>query len=245
MKLSRRQLRRIIKEAIEVTRPPRIFVLVGPPSVGKSTWIKNTFRDTIPYVINRDDIVEQVASTYGWTYDDMFVTPPEDATIGESDEKYGEVLSAPSWMTWAQSVFSLVMEANGKVQSAFNQRVSGAVPRFDDVKPDIVVDMTNMNVAARSRALQAVSGARSKSHYQGDYEKIAVDFKFEGAEDVIMRVAQKRAEAADRMGKSKTIPPAAMQRMMGAYEAPSLDEGFDSIVEMDNREILRDLADQD
>jgi hypothetical protein len=235
MKITRRQLRRIVKEAIETTRPPRIFVLVGPPSVGKSTWIKNTFRDTIPYVINRDDIVEQVASTYGWTYDDMFVTPPEDATIGESDEKYGEVQASPSWMTWAQSVFSLVMEANGAVQSAFNQRVSGAVPSGLDV----IVDMTNMNAAARARALNAIEGR------QDDYEKIAVDFKFEGAEDVIMRVAQKRAEAAARMGKSKTIPPAAMQRMMGAYEAPSLDEGFDSIVEMDNREILRDLADQD
>ena len=235
MKITRRQLRRIVKEAIETTRPPRIFVLVGPPSVGKSTWIKNTFRDTIPYVINRDDIVEQVASTYGWTYDDMFVTPPEDATIGESDEKYGEVQVSPSWMTWAQSVFSLVMEANGAVQAAFNQRVSGAVPSGLDV----IVDMTNMNAAARARALNAIEGR------QDDYEKIAVDFKFEGAEDVIMRVAQKRAEAAVRMGKSKTIPPAAMQRMMGAYEAPSLDEGFDSIVEMDNREILRDLADQD
>jgi len=235
MKITRRQLRRIVKGAIETTRPPRIFVLVGPPSVGKSTWIKNTFRDTIPYVINRDDIVEQVASTYGWTYDDMFVTPPEDATIGESDEKYGEVQVSPSWMTWAQSVFSLVMKANGAVQKAFNQRVSGAVPSGLDV----IVDMTNMNAAARARALNAIEGR------QDDYEKIAVDFKFEGAKDVIMRVAQKRAEAAARMGKSKTIPPAAMERMMGAYEAPSLDEGFDSIVEMDNREILRDLADQD
>ena len=148
-------------------------------------------------------------------------------------------------MTWAQSVFSLVMEANGKVQSAFNQRVSGAVPRFDDVKPDIVVDMTNMNVAARSRALQAVSGDRSKSHYQGGYEKIAVDFKFEGVEEIVMRVAQKRAEAAQRMGKSKTIPRSAMERMFNAYERPTLDEGFDSIVEVDNREILRDLADHD
>jgi len=235
MKINRIQLRRIIKEAVENTRPPRIFVLVGPPSVGKSTWIKNTFGDTNPYVINRDDIVEKVAASYNWTYNDMFVTPPEDAVIGESDPKYGEVITPPSWMTWAKSIFSIVIEANGKVQEAFNQRVSGAAPSGQDV----VVDMTNMNAAARARAMAAIEGR------QDDYEKIAVDFKFEGAEDVIMRVAQKRAEAAARMGKSKTIPPAAMQRMMGAYEAPSLDEGFDSIVEVDNREILRDLADQD
>jgi len=237
MKINRRQLRRIISEVVENenTRPPRIFVLVGPPSVGKSTWIKNTFGDTNPYIINRDDIVEKVAASYNWTYNDMFVTPPEDAVIGESDPKYGEVITPPSWMTWAKSIFSRVIEANGKVQEAFNQRVSGAAPSGQDV----VVDMTNMNAAARARAMAAIEGR------QDDYEKIAVDFKFEGAEDVIMRVAQKRAEAAARMGKSKTIPPAAMQRMMGAYETPSLDEGFDSIVEVDNREILRDLADQD
>jgi len=237
MKINRRQLRRIISEVVENenTRAPRIFVLVGPPSVGKSTWIKNTFGDTNPYIINRDDIVEKVAASYNWTYNDMFVTPPEDAVIGESDPKYGEVITPPNWMTWAKSIFSLVIEANGKVQEAFNQRVSGAAPSGQDV----VVDMTNMNAAARARAMAAIEGR------QDDYEKIAVDFKFEGAEDVIMRVAQKRAEAAARMGKSKTIPPAAMQRMMGAYEAPSLDEGFDSIVEVDNREILRDLADQD
>ena len=237
MKLNRKQLRRIINEVLENenTRPPRIFVLVGPPSVGKSTWIQSTFGDMSPFVINRDDIVEQVADTYDWTYDDMFVTPPEDAQIGESDPKYGDVQSPPSWMTWAQSVFSLVMEANGKVQAAFNQRVSGAAPSGQD----IVVDMTNMNAGARARAMAAIEGR------QDDYEKIAVDFKFEGAEEVIMSVAQKRAEAAQRMGKSKTIPPAAFQRMFGAYEAPTLDEGFDSIVEVDNRELLRDLADQD
>ena len=42
----------------------KIYVLVGPPSVGKSTWIKNTFTDTKPYIINRDDLAEQVAEPY-------------------------------------------------------------------------------------------------------------------------------------------------------------------------------------
>jgi hypothetical protein len=235
MKLNRRQLRYIINEVVETARPPRIFVLVGPPSVGKSTWINNTFGDTRPYVINRDDIVEQVAGNYDWAYDDMFVTPPEDAMIGESDDKYGDVIAPPSWMTWTKSIFSLVMEANGKVQDSFNQRVNGAIPSGQD----IVVDMTNMNADSRARAMAAIEGRRD------DYEKIAVDFKFEGAEEVIIRVAQKRAEAAQRMGKSKTIPSAAFQRMFSAYEKPTLAEGFDSIVEVDNREILRDMADQD
>jgi GTPase SAR1 family protein len=85
---------------------PKLFVLVGPPSVGKSMWIKSTFKNKKPYVINRDDIVDEVLSGYGWTYDDMFVTLPEDANIGDTDEK------APGWMTWTKTVFSTVFEAN-------------------------------------------------------------------------------------------------------------------------------------
>ena len=48
-----------------------IWVLVGPPSVGKSTWINKTFGESKPYIINRDDIAEKVAEEYGWTYDDI------------------------------------------------------------------------------------------------------------------------------------------------------------------------------
>ena len=44
-----------------------IYVLVGPPSVGKSTWIKQTFSEVSPYVINRDELAEKVAEEYGWT----------------------------------------------------------------------------------------------------------------------------------------------------------------------------------
>ena len=54
----------------------KIFVLVGPPAVGKSTWIKSTFQKNDPYIINRDAIVEEVASQMGMTYDDMFSAPP-------------------------------------------------------------------------------------------------------------------------------------------------------------------------
>jgi len=95
----------------------KIFVLVGPPSVGKSTWIQNTFEET-PYIVSRDDIVEQVSSSHGWTYDDMFATPPAEAQIGEVDEKYGEVVKAPEWMTWTPTAFSKVLGANGRVQAA-------------------------------------------------------------------------------------------------------------------------------
>ena len=45
----------ILMREFDETRK-NIFVLVGPPSVGKSTWIRNHFGDDNPYIINRDDI---------------------------------------------------------------------------------------------------------------------------------------------------------------------------------------------
>lgn len=232
-------LKSILKELYELENSDvpsssdkkRIFVLVGPPSVGKSSWIANTFTNR-PYVINRDDIAEKVASSYGWTYDDMFVTPPPDAQIGEVDEKYGTVEAAPSWMTWAKTVFSKVQEANNRVNNEFEQRVAGA----PESGQDIVVDMTNMNAGARKKALSAIAGRES------DYEKIAVVFEFEGAEDVIQRVAHLRQEAAARMGKNKTIPPITFTRMFSSFSRPTAEEGFDKIVSVDNRELLRKLA---
>ena len=217
-----------INEAIDIPDGKKaIIVLVGPPSVGKSTWIKSNFPDS--YVINRDTIVEKVASSYGWTYDDMFATPPSDAQVGDVDEKYGTVEEAPSWMTWAKSVFNKVLEANGKVQTQMSARVKGAVPSGKN----IVIDMTNMNAGARKNALKAIEGNEDK------YHAVAVDFKFQGAEDTIKKMAAKRAEAAKRMGKSKTIPDAAFDRMFSSYEKPTTGEGFDDIISVDNIGVLK------
>ena len=219
---------RYINEAINIPDGKKaIIVLVGPPSVGKSTWIKSNFPDS--YIINRDTIVEKVASSYGWTYDDMFATPPPDAQVGDVDKKYGTVEAAPSWMTWAKSVFDKVLEANGKVQKQMSARVQGAVPSGKH----IVIDMTNMNAGARKNALKAIEGN------EDNYHAVAVDFKFKGAEDTIKKMAAKRAEAAKRMGKSKTIPDAAFDRMFSSYEKPTTGEGFDDVISVDNIEVLK------
>jgi len=232
---SKRSMKQLVKESIQRIfesdyddeEKRKMIVLVGPPSVGKSTWIQSNFPNA--YIINRDDIVEKVAASYGWTYDDMFATPPADAQIGDSDEKFGNVVAAPSWMNWAKTIFDKVQEANGKVQQLMNSRVSGAHTSGEDV----VVDMTNMNAGSRKSAMKAIEGN------EGDYHKVAVDFKFKGAEDVIKKMAEKRAEAAQRMGKSKTIPPAAFDRMFSSYEEPTTAEGFDEILSVDNIESLK------
>lgn len=212
----------------------KIYVLVGPPSVGKSTWVKQTFKDVEPYIINRDDLAEEVASQYGWTYDDMFITPPQDSVEGDTSDKYGDVIKAPSYMNWPGApkvVYDKVVEANGKVQKLFNERVAGAKGQ-----DNIVVDMTNMNSGSRKSALKAIEGSES------DYQKVAVVFNFKGAEDVIKSVAQKRAEEAKKMGKSKTISAEVMDRMFKNYQEVSPEEGFDEVINQDNTEELKKLT---
>lgn len=225
-KLRMKRLAGIISENTESQK--KIFVLVGPPSIGKSTWINNTFTEIKPYIINRDDLVDEVASTYGWTYDDMFISPPSGSKIGDVDYKYGEVVKSPSFMTWQPLSFSKVLEANNLVASKFGNRVSKARG-----KDNIVVDMTNMNANSRKRALDAISGQES------DYKKIAVVFNFQGIEDLIKKVSEKRAELAKKNGKSKTIGPHVFDKMFSSYQEVSPDEGFDEIINIDNSVALQ------
>ena len=208
-----------------------IYVLVGPPSVGKSTWIKQTFSEVKPYVINRDELAEQVAEEYGWTYDDMFMSPPADSNEGDVSEKYGKVVPAPAYMNWPGApklVYDKVVEANGKVQKLFTDKVAGAKDQ-----DNIVVDMTNMNAGSRKGSLKAIEGQ------EGEYHKVAVVFNFKGSEDIIKQVGRKRAEEAKKLGKSKTISDDVFDRMFKNYQEVSPEEGFDEVIMKDNTEELK------
>ena len=220
---------KFVKENLQNTNKT-IYVLVGPPSVGKSTWIKQTFIDVDPYTINRDEIVEQVAKTYGWTYDDLYVSPLPEQVEGDVSEKYGTVVKSPEYMTWQPLSYSKVMEANGKVGELFSKKVSEAKGQ-----ENIVVDMTNMNAGSRVGALKAIEGV------ENEYRKVAVVFNFKGAEEIIKKVALKRAEEAKIEGKSKTIPPEAFDRMFKSFQEVSPEEGFDEVVNVDNTEKLKQV----
>ena len=247
-KLIMESWRRFLKEEMEGMK--KIFVLVGPPSVGKSTWIRDTFGDANPYIINRDVIAEKIAESYGWTYDDMFVDPSlippneekeiklEDGKIQKKPHhsKYGFVDPAPSYMKWPgapKQVYSKVMEANGKVFSEHTANVKAA----KDSGLDIVVDMTNMSAGARKGALGAIEGR------EGEYEKIAVDFKYPSPE-IVAAVAEKRNQEQKKLGKSKTIDLELINSMISRYQPPTKDEGFDEIISVDNTELLKRKAEE-
>lgn len=216
----------------DLTKTKKLYILVGPPSVGKSTWIKShDIQDVV--VINRDEIVEEVAEKNGLTYDDMFITPSsETSEIGDVHPNYGEIIPAPEHMKWTEFAYEKLVKLNGYVQYLLNTKIEQAVGSGND----IVVDMTNMNKSSRKRALKFL-GDKSD-----EYEKITVVFKFQGAEDIIKKVASMRAQQYRDAGKSKTIGDDVFDMMFKSYEEPTMEEGFDDIIYVDNTKELEQLV---
>lgn len=211
------------KTILENISNKKIYVLVGPPSVGKSTWIKNYFTTDIPYVISRDDIVEEVAERLGLTYDDLFEKPNIDANIGDEHEKYGKVIPSPPWMSFSKLSYDKIADANKQVVDLFDERIKNAKG-----EQNIVIDMTNIGTISRKNILNKLSSISD------DYKKIAVVFNFKGGEDIIKKMAQKRADEYKAMGKSKTLPPEVIDRMFANYQDVQPDEGFDEVMHVDN-----------
>lgn len=65
----------------------KLFVLVGPPGVGKSTYINNNpeLRDSL--IISRDNIAERVAEENGYTYSELFRPTPETKQLNKEINK--------------------------------------------------------------------------------------------------------------------------------------------------------------
>jgi len=198
-----------------------IVVLVGPPAVGKSTYIKNKFPKDSVYLVNRDDIVDEVSSSMGMTYDNMFETPPDDAIVGKiisGKEKFGVVLDAPVWMKWAKKVYSNVQEANNLINKKLEENFRNAV----NSGKHVVVDMTNMTVGARKSALKYAEGK--------DFFKRAVVFTLQDSNlpELIKRM-KSRSELIKAQGGSKTIGENVISRMIKSFQQVSPDEGFDRV----------------
>lgn len=48
-----------------------IYILVGPPAAGKTTWIQKEFQGEI-FTVSSDDIIQEIADEEDSTYDEVF-----------------------------------------------------------------------------------------------------------------------------------------------------------------------------
>jgi len=198
-----------------------IVVLVGPPAVGKSTFIKNRFPKDSVHLVSRDNIVDEVAASFGMTYDNLFETPPENSEVGSKvpgKENFGVVLQAPSWMKWATRVYSRIQEANNLINKLLEQEFIKGVGSGKHV----VVDMTNMTAGARRGALKYVDGK--------DFFKRAIVFTLQESDlPELLRRMKSRSDQIKANGGSKTIGPEVVDRMIKSFQQISPDEGFDKV----------------
>ena len=224
-----------IKLFEEFTNKKNIYILVGPPSVGKSTWISKRFEHIKPFVISRDNIVDEIANEYGFTYDDMFHRPDEGSKLGDVDPKFGTIIKTPNTkvddVEFSHLIYDNVWKANVQVFRILRDQILEARG-----KDNIVIDMTNMTPSERKKSLKIIKGI------EDEYNKIAVVFNFKGIEDIIKKVNKKRSEEIKARGGTKTIPEYVYDRLFSIYQDVKLEEGFDRIEYVDNTEILKRIV---
>ena len=156
-------------------------------------------------------------------------------------------------MTRQPLSYSNILDANKLINEKLNDKIKNAATSGRD----IVVDMTNMTANARKQALKSISGKEEMFH------KVAVVFPFHGAEHIVKKMAFKRSQEIKKEKttvkilkdgilqdvetpsfKSKTIPPEVIDRMMSSFQEIAPEEGFDEVIEMDNRQKLKELLDK-
>ena len=149
---------------------PTLYVLVGVPGAGKSTWVKNQkwARDCV--YVSTDQYVEAYAKAQGKTYSEVF-------------EEY-----------MPTAVDYMVRDVNDA----------------EAVSANIIWDQTSTSKWTRAKKIRMLP----------DYYKIAVVFKIPDREELERRLASR---------PGKHIPWDVMERMIGNWEEPTLEEGFDEI----------------
>lgn len=151
---------------------PTLYVLVGVPGSGKTTWIGHqTFDWDKTSIVSTDRYVERYARANGKTYTEVFTD---------------------------------------YMPTALEKMVATAVEAFKNNK-DVVWDQTSTSVKTRAKKLRM-----APPHYK----KVAVVFETPRPEVHV--------KLLDRPGKE--IPDEVVQDMINKFEYPTLDEGFDEII---------------
>jgi predicted kinase len=217
-----------------------IYLLIGPPSIGKSTYIKSAFNPADTSIISRDDIVQETALSYGLTYDDLFTFPPSDTPVGvivPGYENFGKTIETQGRFKSSYPVsFSNIADINNitekKLYNEFDSAVSSG--------KNLVIDMTNVKKEGRK---DFINRAKSQSE---NIKVVAVVFNFQDKDtlDVLKNVAEKRRIEDLKKGLKKTITPDIFARIISSYEPPSESEGFDEIKYVDTLPQLRKIANQ-
>lgn len=174
-----------LKEVIE-NKSLNFYVLIGPPAVGKSTWIQQNFEDKGKEykVIGKDQIIEKLLSKiYGFTAANLYKkdkTPEEAQALQELEHMFN-------------SVFGSVL---------------------DNRTPNVIVDMMNVDKRARTAIIDKVKDRYPeykiiavKFEFEGHEDDVIKSDAERAKKRAGERVAIDPAYIVNAMRKFKEQPP--------------------------------------
>lgn len=196
----------------EMQEKPEFIVLVGPPAVGKSTYMNNHFDLSRYVVISRDVIVHDIGARAGLNYDELFVAPKHDQDF---NEKYGNIIQSTNG--YSKYAYEKLADMNTKIDLTLKNKLTDAIAN----NRSIIVDMTNLTSKTRRRALNALGSSFKQ------YHKIAIVFKSGMSDiDLLFKRAEHRSE---KMGGDKTFSREKIEQMAKQFVDVQSDEGFNEV----------------
>lgn len=235
-------LKWLLKEAkSEIRATKHLYVLVGPPAVGKTSWISTNIEDKDAefIVISRDQIIEdQIFPKYKLTNNELYAfNPPKDAEVGKvipGLEKFGIVITRSS----GRKEFSNVAAANAEIENLVKKEYESAIRMLNqlpkEAKYNVVIDAINATPKERGRVLSIFNVIK-------DLKKVAVYFKFEEYKKEIKKRAATRAkEMKKQFGYQfdRAVPEDTYEAIFRRIEKPTEAEGFDDVITHDSFEGL-------
>lgn len=119
-------------EAIE-NKSKNIYFLIGPPGVGKSTWIKDNFSDKPHKVISKDEIIDKILyKEYGLTAAELYVkdrTPEAEEALQKLHTYYDSIIMSVLDQR-PDNVIVDMINADSKSRQNILDRVKNRYPEY-------------------------------------------------------------------------------------------------------------------
>jgi hypothetical protein len=173
-------LRQLIRESVS---RPKIYVLIGPPGVGKSFWVRQNVDD--PYVISYDNVVDRVRAPLGLRYDDV-AGPRGGAFRKEIERQHKDVISraADSGKSIVVDMTNMGAKARGRALAAIKgrERDYEKIAVFFDYRG--MEDLVHKSVERRGRELN--DKHLSPEIVNGMINRFEMPTREEGFDDIIV-----------------------------------------------------------
>lgn len=218
-----------------------IYILIGPAAIGKSTFVKNAgFPEDKLSVICRDDSAGEVSKRYNLSFDDLYHFPPHDAVVDSyipGFEKYGRVIESPHVVIHLHPFsYDYLNSVNAEINYRFYNEFQSAIR--DDKKQFIVVDRVHMRTYERKAYFDMLGFDRENFVVTG----VIFNFKDADTLDIIEQMSALRTKKLLEAGeRPRSVSRNVQENMLKFYEEPTLEEGFNSFLEIDTLPELRKL----